>query len=92
MVGGESRGSRTAAPNPVPAGPGAGTTTVSWSTGSESGGEVWVGVDGGAEVLFASGAAGTAQAPWIQAGHAYRFTLYEGTGRVAFLASTTVVR
>ena len=43
-----------ATPNPVPAGGGTGTTTISWTTGDGSEGQVYVSENGQAEQLFAS--------------------------------------
>jgi hypothetical protein len=44
----------SATPNPVPAGGGTGTTTISWTTGDGSEGLVYVSENGQAEQLFAS--------------------------------------
>jgi hypothetical protein len=67
-----------ATPNPVPAGSGAGTTTISWTTGDGSEGEVYVLESGQAERLFASKMPqGSGDAPWIQAGTNYEFRLYD---------------
>jgi hypothetical protein len=67
-----------ATPNPVPAGSGMGTTTISWTTGDGSEGEVYVSESGQAERLFASKTPqGSADAPWIQAGVSYEFRLYD---------------
>src|ERR1051325_2658381 len=55
----------TASPNPLPGGPGFGTTTISWSTGDGSGGKVYVVAAGEQQKLFASGASGSMEAPWI---------------------------
>lgn len=68
----------TAAPEVVvvAAGAGVGTTALTWDTGAGPA-EVWVSADGGAEVPMAGGGRrGTASAPWIQAGHTYRFRLW----------------
>lgn len=42
--------------------------------------------------LFASGSAGAAEAPWIEAGGTYQFRLYGGAGQDELLASVTVRR
>lgn len=80
----------TASPNPVPGGPAG--TTLNWNTGDGSFGQVWVSVNGGAEALFAQGATGSAEAPWIVSGSSYLFRLYQGTGHATVLAHVTVTR
>lgn len=81
----------TAVPNPVPAsGSEPGTTTVSWDTGDGSTGQVWVLFPDGREVLFAGGAKGTQEAPWIHAGQTYEFRLYRGEERALRLATIKV--
>jgi glucose/arabinose dehydrogenase len=82
--------SLTAAPNPVPLGGPAGTSVISWSTGTGAVGQVWGSVDGGPEVLFAQNPSGAQSAPWITAGRNVRFTLYEGLERAVPLGVTTV--
>ncbi len=81
-------------PSVVPTGSGLGTTTISWDTREGVIGEVWVDVlaDSAGEVLFARGIAGIQDAPWIQSGGGYRFTLYRGTGREVMLADVQVTR
>jgi hypothetical protein len=87
------RPSLVAVPNPVPPGQdNVGTTTVSWSTGRPSGGEVWVSEDGGPERLFASRVEGSQAAPWIRAGATYEFRLYAGSDRATRLATVQVRR
>lgn len=81
-----------ATPNPVPGGSGLGTTVIEWSTGSGSGGQVWVSLDGQPEGLFGQGASGSQQAVWIQSGVTYTFKLYAGTARITELARVTVTR
>jgi hypothetical protein len=80
----------TASPNPVPAGEGLGTTTITWNTGDGTVGQVYVSVDGGPESLFGGGGSGTA--PWIQTGKRYEFRLYAGTEHATVLAKTEVSR
>ncbi len=58
----QSFASIEATPNPVPAGQNIGTTTITWSTGNYSVGQVNVSVDGAPEKLFARGSAGSADA------------------------------
>ncbi len=71
----------TAAPNPVPAGSGAGTTKISWRTTYSPSDQVHVyavGLDG-KEALFATGSEGSQAAPWITADAPVEFRLYGGT-------------
>jgi hypothetical protein len=80
----------TAAPNPVPAGSGLGSTTISWSTGDGSVGQVYVSEDGGPEALVTQGQGGSEQANWIRAGTTYEFRLYASRDRAKRLAAVTV--
>jgi hypothetical protein len=80
----------SASPNPVSIGEGPGTTTVSWNTGDGSAGEVFVLEDGAPEKMFAMGPAGSASAPWIQAGKTFEFRLYAGSDHAKMLAKTQV--
>ncbi|MGQ0762601.1 MAG: FkbM family methyltransferase [Acidobacteriota bacterium] len=82
----------TASPNPVPAGCGNGTTTISWDTGDGSMGEVYVSVNDLEEKLFYRLPSGSRDAPWINAPGEYNFYLYEGFERKSVLASVTVTR
>jgi len=82
----------TAHPNPVPAGKGAGVTTIEWDTGSDEAGEVYVAVDGGEEKLFAEHARGSVAADWIQDGQGYEFRLYATPDRAKLLGSVKVAR
>ncbi len=70
----------SATPNPVPTGSGIGTTTVSWTTGDRSNGQVYVSADGQAEQIFATAPQGSANAAWVQAGKSYEFRLYGTAG------------
>jgi hypothetical protein len=79
----------SAIPNPVPAGSGRGTTTVTWDTGDGSFGQVYVWQPGGNEVLFGQGAQGSAEASWIERRYVYEFRLYRGASRER-LATLTV--
>jgi hypothetical protein len=81
-----------ASPNPVPAGPGMGATTISWNTGTGLSGQVYVLPSGKPEKLFAQGRKGSKDATWIQAGRSYQFRFYEGTDRKKLLASVEVTR
>jgi hypothetical protein len=67
----------SADPNPVPPSNAKGRTTITWDTGSDAVGEVYV-VGSGTEKLFASGRQGSQDAPWIQAGP-NEFRLYDQT-------------
>lgn len=61
-------------PNPVPPGDPKGRTTITWDTGSDAVGDVYV-LSAGNEKLFASGRQGSQDAPWIPAGST-EFRLY----------------
>ena len=84
--------SLTAEPNPVPAGEGPGKTKITWRTGSDTSGEVYVATDGGEETLFVRDSEGSADAPWITTGSTYEFRLYEGRDHKKLLAKATVTR
>jgi hypothetical protein len=84
--------SLTAAPNPVPAGDGLGTTRISWTTGNGSLGQVYVSEDGSEEKLFAEGPEGAVNAGWIASAKGYEFRLYDGDQRTRVLASVRVTR
>src|SRR5205823_5791344 len=79
-------------PISVPAGAAAGSTMVSWSTGTGVAGEVYVSVNGGPEVLFQTGPEGNASADWIYSGASYEFRLYADSEKQSVIASTTVSR
>lgn len=87
-----SSASVTAVPNPVPSGEGLGKTRITWRTGNETSGEVYVSTDGGEETLFVQGSEGSAEAPWIASGSTYEFRLYDARGHTKLLAHTTVTR
>lgn len=82
----------SAFPNPVPSGSGVGTTTIIWTTGNGSFGQVWVSINGATEVLFTQGSSGASPAPWILSGVSYVFTIYQGTGHSVALGQITVTR
>lgn len=82
-------GTISADPNPVPAGPGKGKTKINWSV-NEGTGQVYLSIDGGKEELF-SGHTG-AEAPWIEEGHTYEFSLYAGEDHKSLLGSVKVTR
>ena len=54
-------------PNPVPGGTETGKTTITWQTGSETVAEIYY-VSGKDETLFATGARGSKEAPFIRPG------------------------
>ncbi len=81
----------TATPNPVKAGQGAGTAKITWRTGDNTMGQVYVSENGGLEKLFASGADGSSEAPWIGNGSIYLFRLYS-TGESRRLLATVEVK
>jgi hypothetical protein len=80
----------TAAPNPVPAGDGLGSTTITWSTGDGSVGQVYVSENEGPEALVTQGQGGSEQANWIRSGTTYEFRLYASRDRTKPLAAVTV--
>jgi hypothetical protein len=69
-----------AEPNPVPAGdldqPVA-TTHITWNTGSQAVGDLYVKVNRSPELFLARGASGTLKINWIQFDSTYAFRLYE---------------
>src|SRR4029453_1681387 len=83
----------SASPNPVPAGAGTGATTVTWTTGDGSPGEVYVRINAGREILSAGASARGAQRDtWIGAGEVCEFRLYSGTSHAERLATVVVTR
>jgi hypothetical protein len=80
----------TASPNPVQTQDGVGPTTINWSTGDGSPGQVYVSIDGQPDTLFAGGSQGTQDAGWIRAGGVFDFHLYAGSDRSKPLASVKV--
>jgi len=83
----------TASPNPVPAGPGQGSTTISW-TGDGTMREVYCSINGGEEQRNwgQPGKTGSYEVNWINAGATYEFRLYSGTERKELLGTVTVTR
>lgn len=61
-------------PNPVPAGTVVGKTTITWDTGSDATGDVYL-INAGNERLFANSPKGSQDAPWIAPGST-EFRLY----------------
>jgi hypothetical protein len=82
----------SADPNPVPAGPGLGKTTITWNTGSYTAGQVYVLEDGSDERLFGHESNWSSEAPWIRTGSTYEFRLYAGTDRKNLLGKVVVTR
>jgi hypothetical protein len=69
-----------------------GTTTLVWSTGDDSPGEIYLSVDQGPEKFFFRSKADVREVPWIQEGKSYEFRLYPAAGRGEPLATVTVTR
>jgi hypothetical protein len=68
-----------AEPNPVPAGDPdqpLGTTVITWNTGDEAIGDLYVKVNRSPEVFLGSGPSGTSKIEWIQFDSTYEFRLY----------------
>ena len=90
VTAGERSDSIVADPNPVPKGPGLHRTRVSWATVAGSDAQVCVSQDGGPEQLFARGASGSVDAPWIASGRSYEFRLYTSEQPRRLLAKVVV--
>jgi hypothetical protein len=82
----------TADPNPVPPGGELGATTITWDTGSDQSGEVYVSENGGPEKRFVAGSSGSHNVKWVRAGKRYEFRLYEGSAHSKMLANVLVTR
>jgi hypothetical protein len=78
----------SASPNPVPAGPKLGTTTITWDTGGGDG-QVYV-IEEGTEKLMASGRQGSQTIDWIKPHVKYEFRLYKGSEHKDVLAKVHV--
>ncbi len=78
-------------PNPVPPGGELGTTTITWDTGGNESGQVFVAKDDGPEKLFGTGASGSSEVKWIRIHTRYEFRLYEGTQHDKLLGKVQVV-
>jgi hypothetical protein len=76
----------SAFPNPVPAGKGAGRTTISWNSVD---GKIYVSLNGNEEKLFSDSPRGAEEANWIQGGSHYEFRLYNA-GHNELLAKVVV--
>lgn len=83
----------SANPNPVPAGPDNGSTTITWNAGPSNTGEVYLVTRDGTEKLFAGASPrGSQEAPFIGTGWDFEFRLYEGNEHKKILASVKVSR
>ena len=84
----------SASPNPVPAGDldqQLGTTQITWNTGSQAMGDLYVKVNRSPEVFLARGPVGTLNIKWIQFDSLYEFRLYTKK-RSKLLATVEVTR
>ena len=79
-----------AQPNPLPPGPGAGKTTLSWRIGESGTAQVYVSVNGRPEKKVAEGHTGSKEIDWIHPGRHYQFKLYAGENRQKVLATLAV--
>ena len=79
----------SATPDRVTVGVKSGRCDIRWDTGDGSMGFVYVSMNGAKRDLFATGATGSATAPWIQAG-SYVFELYSDAEQRKLLAKVTV--
>ena len=83
----------TATPNPVPAGPGPGVTTIAWDTGDDGTiVDVYLSIDGGAEKIFGTHSKDSKQIDWIGAGPEYEFRMYPTGEHAPLLGSVKVTR
>jgi hypothetical protein len=84
----------TAEPNPVPAGNPdqlLGTTVITWNTGSEVAGDLYVKVDRSDEIFMGRAPSGTLKIDWIQFDSRYEFRLY-AKNRAKLLTKLEVTR
>ncbi len=85
----------TADPNPVPAGnpdqPLA-TTVITWNTGDEATGDLYLKVNRSPEFRLARARSGTLKIDWIQFDSTYEFRLYAGKKRAKLRAKLDVNR
>ena len=88
----DARAILQASPNPVSTRAWAGTTTITFATGTDAAGQVFVSINGGPEKLFATASMGSQDADWIWRGSMYEFRLYGGTHREHLLRSLAVTR
>lgn len=95
---GIAAGDLSASPETVPVSSGTGLSQISASVEFSANPQIWVSVNGAPSTLFAGlawiddkGGSTTQDAPWIQAGSSYAFTLYENGFGSAVLDTVTVV-
>lgn len=67
-----------------------GAVWITWNTGDNSEGEVFVAEGNEAEKLFAKGVTGRSEASWIKPGSTYEFRLYSGAEPRPLLATLNV--
>jgi hypothetical protein len=77
---------------PLPAGgkPAPSTPIVYWDTGDGTPGELTVASNDGRETVFASGPAGSLEAPWLGPGGKHVFRLYTLAGKRSVIATLEV--
>ena len=78
-----TRPTMAAIPNPVPAGPSWGVTTLTWDAGNVQQAEVYVSMNGEPEQLFSQRTRGYQLVEWIGSDAIYDFRLYAGADRIA---------
>lgn len=90
---GETTGTISAKPNPVPAGPGPGATTISWVLSEGEKAQIFVSTGGEEEEkLFAEVAtSGAREVDWVSDDR-IRFRLYDGHSKEALLDEVVVTR
>jgi GSCFA family protein len=81
-----------ASPNPVPPGVGPGKTTISWFSHVPPDAAIYVSGGDMEKALFARGSHGSKEAPWIEAGATYEFSLYTDRDPNTPLARISVTR
>jgi GT2 family glycosyltransferase len=84
------KASLTVSPEQVPVGEIVGVTEITWDTGDGTEGQIYVSVDGDAELLFATGPSGSKPALWIEQSLTYQFRLYAGTEHEQLLGEAMV--
>lgn len=87
-----SRPKISASPNPVPAGSGPGSTTITWDTADKSWSQIYITVDGIETKMLAQGARGSKDIDWIKMGATYEFRLYAGKEHQVLLGKVLVTR
>jgi hypothetical protein len=89
----QKRARISASPNPVPAGTGLGTTTISWDSGDGSFAQVYISVNAAPDTkMLAQSAKGSKEVKWIKSGHTYEFLLYAGKEHKVLLGKVEVTR